>query len=61
MPLQAQQLVALSCLEAKVPGWVTMAGQKLNMILNELCSYNLDVARQTYQFNFNVALGSGRR
>jgi hypothetical protein len=59
LPLQAQQLVTLSCLEAKVPSWVTMAGQKLNMILNELCSYNLDVTRQTYQFNFNVALGSG--
>lgn len=59
MPLQAQQIVALSCQEAKVPSWITQAGQKLNMILNELCSYDLDVTRKTYQFNFNVALGSG--
>jgi hypothetical protein len=59
MPLQAQQLVSMSCFEAKVPGWLSLAGQKLNMILNELCSYDLDVTRQTYQFNFNVSLGSG--
>ena len=59
MPLTSAQLVSLSCAEAKVPGWVTQAGQKLNLILNELCSYDLDVTRQTYQFNFNVALGSG--
>ena len=59
MPLQAQQLVSLSCQEAKVPGWLSQAGQKLNMILNELTSFDMDVLRQTYQFNFNVALGSG--
>lgn len=59
MPLQAQQIVSLSCQEAKVPSWIIQAGQKLNLILNELCSYDLDVNRQTYQFNFNVALGSG--
>ena len=59
MPLQAQQLVSLSCFEAKVPAWLSLAGQKLNMILNELCSYDLDVTRKTYQFNFNVSLGSG--
>ena len=59
MPLTSQQLVQLSCAEAKVPGWLQQAGQKLNLILDELCSYDLDVNRQTYQFNFNVALGSG--
>lgn len=59
MPLQAQQLVSMSCLEAKVPGYLALAGQKLNMILSELCAFNLDVNRKTYQFNFNVALGSG--
>lgn len=59
MPLTAQQLVSLSCSEAKVPGWLTQAGQKLNLILGELCSFDLDVTRQTYAFNFNVALGSG--
>jgi len=59
MPLTAQQLVTMSCFEAKVPAWLSLAGQKLNMILNELCSYDLDVTRQTYQFNFNTSLGSG--
>jgi hypothetical protein len=59
VPLQAQQLILLSCQEAKVPSWLSQAGQKLNMILGELCSYNLDVTRQTYQFNFNTSLGSG--
>jgi hypothetical protein len=59
MPLQAQQLVLLSCQEAKVPNWLSQAGQKLNLILNELCSYDLDVNRQTYNFNFNTSLGSG--
>jgi len=59
MPLTSQQLVSMSCFEAKVPTWLSLAGQKLNMILNELCSYDLDVTRQTYSFNFNTALGSG--
>jgi hypothetical protein len=59
LPLQAQQLILLSCQEAKCPSWLTQAGQKLNLILNELCSYDLDVTRQTYQFNFDTSLGSG--
>ena len=59
MPLQAQQLVTLCCQEAKVPAWTTQAGQKLNLILNELCSYDLDVIQKLYQFNFNTSLGSG--
>ena len=59
MPLTSQQLVTISCFEAKVPGWTTLAGQKLNMILNDLCSYDIDVIRKTYQFNFNTSLGSG--
>ncbi len=59
MPLSSQQLVILSCQEAKVPAWTSQAGQKLNMILNELCSYDLDVIRKTFQFNFPTVLGSG--
>ena len=51
--LTAQQLVSLCCAEAKVPGWLTLGGQKLNMILAELCSYDLDVTRKTTQFLFN--------
>jgi hypothetical protein len=53
------QLVSDACFEAKVPAFLAIAGRKLNLILNELCSYDLDVTRMTYQFNFNVALGSG--
>jgi hypothetical protein len=59
LPQTAQTLVADACFEAKVPGWIQIAGRKLNLILAELCSYDMDVIRQTYQFNFNVALGSG--
>ena len=59
MPLQAQQLITLCCQEAKVPSWTTQAGMKLNLILNELCSYDLDVTQKVYQFNFNTSLGSG--
>jgi hypothetical protein len=59
VPLQAQQLILLSCQEAKVPSWIVQAGMKLNMILGELASFDIDALRQTYQFNFNVALGSG--
>jgi hypothetical protein len=59
LPLTSQALVQLCCQEAKVPSWTQQAGQKLNLVLNELCSYDIDVIRQTYQFNFNTALGSG--
>lgn len=59
MPLTASQLCTLSCFEAKSPSWTALAGQKLNLILNDLCAYDLDVTRMTYQFNFNTGLGSG--
>jgi hypothetical protein len=59
LPQTSQTLVTDACFEAKVPQWLSIAGRKLNLILAELCSYDLDVIRQTYQFNFNVALGSG--
>ena len=52
-------IVTDACYEAKCPAWTAIAGRKLNMILAELCAYNIDVIRQTYQFNFNTALGSG--
>ncbi len=53
MPQTAQQLVSDSCLEAKTPGYLAFAGRKLNMILAELCSYDIDVTRGTTQFVFN--------
>src|SRR5208337_3122916 len=58
MPLQAQQIVSLACQEAKVPAWTTQAGQRLNLILSELCTdYDLSVARATFNFNFNSSTG----
>ena len=57
MPLQAQQLVSLACQEAKCPSWTSQAGQKLNLILNELCSYDMDVIRGAYLFSFNGSTG----
>lgn len=59
MPQEAQTLVSDACFEAKVPAWLSIAGRKLNLILAELCTYDLDVIRATYQFNFNTSLGSG--
>lgn len=37
-----------------MPGFVTQAGQTLQIILDELCEkYDFDTAKKTYQFNFN--------
>ena len=44
MPYTAQQLVTRACYIAKAPGFVTQAGEFLNMILADLC--------QTYDFDF---------
>lgn len=44
MALQAQQIVALACQIAKVPGYTQQAGVLLNSILSTLC--------QTYDFDF---------
>jgi hypothetical protein len=57
--LTAQQLVSLACAEAKVPSYLALAGQKLNMVLAELCSFDLDVNRNTTNFVFDTGLGSG--
>lgn len=55
MPLTASQIVTLANLEAKTPGMTQLAGQKLNAILSELCqTYDLDDARGSFTFNFNV-------
>jgi hypothetical protein len=55
--LTAQQLVALCCQAASAPGYNVQAGQLLNVILSDLCqTYDLDVARGTFNFNMNPAL-----
>lgn len=57
MALTSAQLVALAVQGAKVPGWTAQAGQLLNEILGDLCqNYDLDTARQTFNFNFNPGL-----
>ena len=54
--LTVQQLVTQCCAEAKCPGWLVFGGQKLNTILNELCSFDLDVTRNVTQFVFQPGL-----
>ena len=57
MPLSASQIVALALQTAKTPGFTAQAGQLLNVILAELCdSYDFDVAKVTFNFNFNPGL-----
>lgn len=57
MALTYTQIVTLACQIAKVPGMVSQAGQMLNMILSDLCqTYDFDVAKGTYTFNFNPGL-----
>jgi len=56
MPQTAAQLVSDACLEAKTPGYLSFAGRKFNMILAELCSYDIDVIRGTFQFNFQPGI-----
>jgi hypothetical protein len=44
-------------MQAKVPGYTAQAGQLLNSILSDLCqTYDLDVAKGTFNFNFNPGL-----
>lgn len=55
--LTSQQIVALACQTARVPGYVTQGGQLLNAILSELCQdYDFDVARTVTFFNFDPSL-----
>lgn len=59
MALTAQQIVTLACQAAKTPGYLGQAGQLLNVILQELCqTYDFDLAKGFYQFNFNPSLVS---
>lgn len=57
MSMTATQLVTLACQVAKVPGMTSQAGQLLNMVLQDLAqTYDLFLARKTYQFNFNPGI-----
>jgi hypothetical protein len=48
VPYTAQQIVQKACAIAKAPGFVTSAGQYLNMILADLCqTYDFDFIRET--------------
>ena len=56
MGLQAQQIVATATKIAKGPGYLSQAGQLLNMILSELCqNYDIELARGIAP----VVVGSG--
>lgn len=59
MALQAQQIIALACQDAKAPGFTSQAGQFLNMVLSDLCqAFDFEVARKTFYFDFNPSLVS---
>jgi hypothetical protein len=56
MSLTAAQICARAAQIARVPGFLSQAGDSLNMVLQELCQdYDFDVAKQTYGFNFNTS------
>lgn len=55
MPLTAQQIVARACELAKCPGYLTQAGQYLNMVLvQHALQYDLDIIRRTTTINFVI-------
>lgn len=60
MALTAEQIVSLACQIAKVPGFVSQAGQLLNNILDDLCrNYDFDLAKTTYNFTFSTSINGG--
>ncbi len=57
MALTYQQICVLATQDAKCPGFMSQAGQLLQMILEDLNqTYDLDVAKKTFYFNFNPGL-----
>lgn len=55
MPLTSQQIVTLANQAAKTSGFTTQAGQKLNLILQDLCmTYDIAQARATTTITFNT-------
>ena len=60
MALTAAQIVTIACQVAKCPNFVSQAGQMLNAILSDLAqTYDFEATRGTFNFTFNLALGSG--
>jgi hypothetical protein len=60
MAWTASQLCAYACNRAKCPGFTAKAGDHLNAILQELAlTYDFDVNRETYSFNFVADNGAG--
>lgn len=58
--LTGDQIVTLALQDAHAPGFTNQAYQTLNMILSDLAqTYDFDVARGVYTFNFTTSLGSG--
>lgn len=56
MPLSAAQICTRAAQIARVPGFLTQAGDSLNVVLQELCQdYDFALARKTYTFNFNTS------
>jgi hypothetical protein len=60
VPLQAKDIVSYACQIAKAPLFTTQAGDFLNRILAELCSYDLDVIRTVTNFTFNSGAGNNQ-
>lgn len=58
MALTAAEICTLARQIAKCPGFTLQSGQLLNAILQELYqTYDFDVIRKTYTFNFDTAAG----
>ena len=56
MPLTAAQICTRAASIARVPGYLTQAGDALNYVLSRLCqNYDFDLTKATYNFNFNTS------
>ena len=60
MAYTSQQIVQRACAIAKAPGFLTQAGQYLNMILADLCeTYDFDFIRETQVIQASPVVASG--
>lgn len=60
MALTSAQIVSLACQIGHVPGFISQAGQLLNMILSDLAqTQDMDLCRGVFNFNFVADNGSG--
>ncbi len=60
MAYTAQKIVQKACAIAKAPGFVTQAGEYLNMILEDLCqTYDFDFIRETLTLNASPVAANG--